>query len=356
MQQIVVLRTIAVAMAATFVLSGCSQGTGGPAAGDASGPLIVYSNSVSDGRGEWLVEKAATAGFEIEFVDMGGGDVQNRIVAEVNNPIADVVFGPNNVVFENMKAADALEPYTPEWAGLVDATVADGDDENFWPIVKEPIMLVYDSAAYPGGEGAPEDWTDLWEKEEFHGLYETSTSLSGGTTQMVVTGILTRYQDEAGYLGISDEGWTAIEQFYANGSPSVEATDLYARMADESVTMGQMWLAGKVSREEEYGVTTKAVYPEVGVPIVYQHIGLVAGNDKPEASREFIDWFGSAPVQAEWSQEFFTAPTNEDALTGADAAAVEVTNSFAQQDIDWEFVAANLPSWVEEIELKYLGQ
>ena len=81
-----------------------------------------------------------------------------------------------------------------------------------------------------------------------------------------------------------------------------------------------------------------------------------AGNHekRQEKAQEFIDWFGSAETQAAWSNEFFTAPTNEAALADADQEAVEQTASFEGQDIDWETVAANLPDWIEKIELQYL--
>src|SRR5699024_8148835 len=148
------------------------------------------------------------------------------------NPIAHVTFGMNNVYFETLKDAGVLADYTPSWEGEVDESLGDG--EQFWPIVREPIMLVYNDEAY-SEEKAPSDWEDLWEEEEFHGRYETPTSLGGATTQLVVTGILSRYLDENGELGVSDEGWDAIEEFFANGSPAVQGTDLYARMASGDV-------------------------------------------------------------------------------------------------------------------------
>ena len=178
--------------------------------------------------------------------------------------------------------------------------------------------------------------------------------MGGATTQLVVTGILSRYLDENGELAVSDEGWDAIEEFFANGSPAVQGTDLYARMASGDVDMGQMWLAGKDSREEEYGISTAAVHPSAGVPMATQHVGLVAGSEENQTAKDFIDWFGSAEIQAEWSQEFFTAPVNESALADANQEAVEATDEFAGQDIDWEIVATYLPEWIEKIELEYL--
>ena len=43
---------------------------------------IVYTNSGSDGRGDWLKERAAQDGFSIEYVQLGAGDLANRLVAE----------------------------------------------------------------------------------------------------------------------------------------------------------------------------------------------------------------------------------------------------------------------------------
>ncbi|MGO1482053.1 MAG: extracellular solute-binding protein [Brachybacterium sp.] len=348
-------RSLLTALTATAGLSAVAactppqQGGGG----DDAETLTVYSNSVSDGRGEWLQEQAGANGFSLQFVDLGGGDIQNRLLAEAANPIADVVFGLNNVYFEKLNAAEVLEPHTPSWSGEVDSSLGDG--ENFWPIVREPIMLVFNDAAFPNGEGSPSDWPDLWTDPAFEGRYEVPSTIGGATTQMVLSGILSRFRDDAGEHGISEDGWAQLGEFFAKGSPSVEGTDLFARMASDEVDMGQMWLAGKFSREEEYGITTTAIQPEVGVPFAVQHVARVAGSKRAETAGAFIDWFGSAELQAAWSKEFFTAPTNEAASETADQDALEMTNSFAQQDIDWAFVAENLDSWIEKIELDVLG-
>jgi iron(III) transport system substrate-binding protein len=346
------LLSAATAAAGLGAVAACTPPQQGGGGGDTEA-LTVYSNSVSDGRGEWLQEQASGQGFSLQFVDLGGGDVQNRLLAEAANPIADVVFGLNNVYFEKLKAAEVLEAYTPSWSGEVDATLGDGD--IFWPIVREPIMLVFNDAAFPGGQGAPSDWPDLWKDPDLEGRYEVPTSLGGATTQMVLSGLLSRFQDDAGELGISEDGWALIGEYFAKGSPAVEGTDLFARMVSGEVDLGQMWLAGKFSREEEYGITTTPVSPEVGVPYAVQHVAKVAGTRRGEAAEAFIDWFGGAELQAAWSNQFFTAPTNQVALEDADQDAVELTDSFTQQDIDWTFVAENLDGWIEKIELDIRG-
>jgi iron(III) transport system substrate-binding protein len=134
------LQTMVAAAVAVTLLAGCGSGAAAPAAsGNPSGSasngasgdtLIVYTNSDGEGRGEWLTQKAAAAGFKIEIVGAGGADATNKLIAEKNNPIADVAYGLNNMYFEQVKAAGALEPFTPAWSGEVDATKGDKADDK----------------------------------------------------------------------------------------------------------------------------------------------------------------------------------------------------------------------------------
>ena len=78
--------------------------------------LNVYTNSDTDGRDEWLIERAAQDGFKVQVVGAGAADTQNRLLAEKASPIADVVFGLNAIIWESLKAENILIPFVPEWA------------------------------------------------------------------------------------------------------------------------------------------------------------------------------------------------------------------------------------------------
>lgn len=314
--------------------------------------LTIYSNSVSDGRGDWLVERAAQDGFSIQYVDAGAAEVRSRLIAEKSAPIADVVFGLDAINWQMLKNEDILTQYVPSWAD----EVTDGNDPDgyYHAIVRQAILLVYDSNQL-SAEEAPTDWTDLWTNEEFHGRYEVSSDLSGGTPRNVLTGILARYTDPEGDLGISDEGWAEIEKYYQNGVPAESGVDLYAKIADPSspVVIGQMWSSGVEARDEQYGTSTAYVVPEVGVPFLTEGVAIVNGTDNLEEAQRFVDWFGSAQIQGEWAQEFSTLPANENALDMANEFNQQIAQLPAQ-DIDWSLVAENIDAWVEKVELNYL--
>lgn len=312
---------------------------------------MVYTNSNGEGRGEWVTAKAAEAGFKIEIVGAGGADATNKLIAEKNNPIADVAFGLNNMYFSQIKAEDVLEPYEPSWAGEVDKELADG--ETYWPLVKQAILLGYNSDKF-SQDAAPKDWTDLWTKDEFKARYERVTGLGTATAQLVFAGILSRYRDDSGDLGISDEGWKQVEQYFQNGSPAVAKTDLFARIQSGEVDMGQMPSSIIAEREKSFNVNVETVIPSVGVPLAVEQIALVKGTDKKEQAQKFIDWFGSAEVQGEFAKQFNSMPVNKEAAAQANPEVVDFFADLKQQDIDWDFVQENMGAWVEKIELEYM--
>ncbi|MVA77180.1 extracellular solute-binding protein [Auraticoccus sp. F435] len=346
------LRTSVALLLAGTVLTGCAGG-GEPAAdGDAAGgdqKLVVYTNSNSDGRGEWVTAQAAEAGFDIEIVGLGGADLTNRIIAEVNNPVGDVVFGLNTMFFEQLKAEQAITAYQPSWSDEVPQEAGDPVDGAYWPLVDQAIVTVYDSATTTD---APADVSELWTNPEYAGRYEVNTALGQATPQLVVAGILAPYTDAEGQ--VSDEGWAAVEAYYANGSPAVEGTDLYARFERGEVAYGVTPTGGIIARDEEYGTETAIVPSAQGVPFVTEQIGVIAGTDQQQRAQEFIDWFGSAEVQGEFAQEFNSMPVNEVAAEQANPEVVELVGSVQRADIDYAVVREHIGEWVERIELEYL--
>jgi iron(III) transport system substrate-binding protein len=353
------IHVVALTGVTAMFLTACSTGPGAASAdGEGAGadePLIVYTNSNADGRAEWLTEQASEAGFNIEVVGQGGGDTTNKILAEQGNPVADVVFGLNHMYFEQLEAADTLVPYTPAWAEQVDPALADDDDEkSYWPVVQQGIVLAYNAGVH-SPEEAPQDWTELWNEERFHGRYQTETGLGGATTQLVFAGILDRYRDDSGELGVSAEGWEQIEGYFTHGSPAEPEVDLYARMAQGEVDMGQMWTSGIPGFEEQYEVDSDVMRPEIGVPYAVEQAAIVAGTEQQDRAQEFIDWFGGAQTQAAWSAEFDSMPANDEAIAEADPEIVEFHESLTQQDIDWAFVQEHMGEWIEKIELEYVN-
>jgi len=314
-------------------------------------PIIIYSNSFTDERLEWLQNRAGQDGFVIEGVAAGGGAIADRLIAEKHNPIADVVFGLNIFLWDNMIRNDVILQYVPAWASEIPPGLSHVDGW-YHALVIQAILLMYDVDQV---SNPPTDWPDLWNNPEYHGKYEFETALTGGTTRMVVAGILGRYLDPSGYLGVSDEGWKQIEQYYTYGFPNYDTVDIAIRMVDpgSEVTMGQIWHAGIPMREAEHGFTAGWPVPSVGVPFVVEGIAPVKGTKNLEEAQLFIEWFGTAQIQSEWQLRFDSLPANVFAQDNLNEFQYTIA-SLPVQNVDWDIVAQYIDQWAEHIMLTYM--
>lgn len=320
--------------------------------------LTIYTNSGSSGRDAWLTERAAQEGFNVVVLEDGAGAIQQRLIGEATNPIADVVFGLNAIIWNDLISKDILfKSDAPTWASEVSAGLNDPNG-YYHAIVKQAIVLVYDADKLDKAD-APTDWLDLGNKPEFKGMYRVEDKVTGGTTKNVIAGILCRYLDPNGELGVSEEGWKEIEKFFQNGVVATPETNVYQEMVLDPAPyiMGQMWSSGVVQYNNEFDFNSGWVVPSVGVPYAVEGIALVNGVQKDEAklaeAKRFIDWFGSAEIQGEWAEKFGTMPANEKAAGKADPVQVELC-SIPAQDIDWAVVAESIDEWCEKITLEYM--
>lgn len=329
-------------MACTMLLTGCSTGTS-----EDDRSLVVYTNSGADGRGDWIVERAKEAGFDLTIVDMGAAELTNRIVAEKNAQIADVVWGLNAVEYEKLKAEDLLQSYKPVWGDDIDINF--GDDEGYyWPIVVQPLVLAYNPEFV---SEVPTDWTTL--ATQFPGTYQIHP-LGGGTAKTVLASIIARYQDPSGELGISTEGWAVVKEYIQEGYMTVQNEDYWAHVVDGSKPLVMMWGSGLLLNSDKYGIDFEIMIPEIGHPFVVEQLAITKNTKKTDVAKEFIDWMGSAEIQAEFSTLYGTTPAHPEALATSPDNVKELMSKVFPQEIDWKFVAQNIDAWVEKVSLEYV--
>jgi iron(III) transport system substrate-binding protein len=334
----------------TFTMAACGNGDNGDAGADGGlETIVLYSNAISGGRGDWIVEHAVEAGFDVQTVDAGGVEIANRLLAEAANPQADVVFGLNQMLWFDLVRQDIFAPYVPAWAGEVPSHLHDAN--NYFHANALVINLIAYDLDQIDSADAPTDWLDVW--SQFQGRYALPNSLGGSTIQMHLAGILTRYLDEDGTLGVSDEGWEHIRAKFANGVPTDD--DLFSEWINPAneVAMSQIWHMGVAPREEDFGVRAGLVVPAIGVPVSVEGLAVVNGANNPEGAQRFIDWFGSAEVMNAFALVFDYLPANPNALTDLPEFTIRMSE-LQSQEINWDIVALRMPEWVEHIYLHYL--
>lgn len=320
---------------------------------DKSEQLTIYSNSLSDGRQEWIEAKAKEEGFNLQFVSLGGGEVLDRLRAEKNDPQADLYFGSDEGGSTILKDEGILVEFTPAWADKIPAEAQIGEG-YFWPLVEQRIVLAY-NPEFRDAADAPKSWLDLGNDEKFNGKYRAPGSLGGGTNQKAIISQLLQFRDDAGEHGISDEGWEQIKKFYENAYVPKEGEDDLALYKDGTIDVNYRFSSGIGSAEDEFDFTMEPIDSPFGTFTMREQIGIVNKNkDDYSTAQAFIDWFGSADVQREWAKEFNAYPVNVDAQDGANDRIKQIAEATHPMDIDWEFINEHIDDWIEKVELEII--
>lgn len=348
------MKTFFAGLLAAALILACAAGfaaEGRPGA-DRSQQLVVYSNSVSEGRGDWLREKAAEAGFNLAFVDVGGGALTERLIAEKNNPMCDVFFGLNGMSFVRLEREDIMIPYVPSWASEVDMSLA-SKDGLYHPIVIQPLVMVYNTDVYDKST-APNDWFQLGADPRFNGKH-TIHAMNGATCQTILSSMLVRYRDDNGLYGVSEEGWEGMRKYIASSHLAAPGEDFFGNVLNESLPISQLWGSGLLQRYDELKVTNvDYAEPAVGSPFIVEQVAIAKGTTKPELAKDFIDWFGGAELQAAWARRFGTIPAHAGALGATSERAQEMLRRLRPQPMDWAFIADNIEYWLEKIQLEFV--
>lgn len=314
--------------------------------------IVLYTNNGSDGRSEWLQAASEEAGFNVEIVSLGGGDLTARAISEANNPLADIIWGPSEAQFSEIKATDQLASFTPEWASELEAGTFEEDNLSY-PYEVQPKIMIVNSEVYTQ-ESAPTDYTDLWEKEAFHGKYAVPTDFGGTTNRAIIAGILTRYLDEDGEHGVSEEGWDAIAAYFDNGYKTPEGENDFENLVSAKVPVTFTFASGLKGKQDAFQHEALVVVPEIGLPTNTNHIGVVDKEDEAiqEEAERFVNWLGSTETIGEYAAEYGILPTNQSAVEFASPQMKELAETMTVQDIDWEFVNAHIEDWIAKIQLE----
>lgn len=340
----------------SFVIAACSSG-GKDGKIDT---LFVYTNQTSGGRGAKLQKLVKQAGFDfnVEFVELSGQNLKNRLIAEKGAPIADVVLGGGIIEHIELKNEGVTKPYFPSWLETVDDVHKDKDG-YFSPWAIEPLLLVYNKQYYTNNPDevtgsvklAPKDWVDL--ATNFKGKYNVFKP-SSGTGSTIYASILSKYRDSKGDKGVSQEGWNLLSKLINGGE--LDRGLWQSNLAGSEYPISMTWAGAIFEIENAYDIELGIVEPAEGVPFVVSQIAVVNSKNKARenAAKEFIEWWGKTETQVAWSEISGQAPANKEAFNLVDEKIRELNNIKALE-LDWEFIAEKISDWRLKIELDIIG-
>ena len=341
---------------------------------DLSYPIRIYSNSNSTERVTWLIEEAKKEGFNISLDtnEVISGDTA-AIQAANENKDGDLIFGLNETRWSQLIKGQyenlAIRDWTPSWADQVGDFKYDG---KAYGIVIQNVLMLYrnDELGTKGEELHFDHWADVincgypWYRQN---------KIGGTTNANINSAMLYAFTDPTSPAGgISIDGWKALWKFCADGKfggddykygfDPLNKGDVAVSEFYSSALYGKIDAAAEGSQNPLKGALEPENWALVdikdGTYYIAEYIGILdkAGrtDEQTEAVKAFVNWFGSAEVQAAWAEEFDSFPCNTEAariVYGDDIPAIYQIPNFALTTVPGTdmtyaaYVAANSAAW-----------
>lgn len=220
---------------------------------------------------------------KINWVRDSTGVVTAKLLAEKNNPQADVVWGLAATSLLVLKTEDMLMPYAPAGLDELSANFRDSDNPPSWVGMDAWVAAVCFNTVEGGKLGltAPTSWMDLT-KPEYAGHVVMPNPASSGTGFLDVSSWLQIFGEE--------KGWAYMDALHQNIAAYTHSGSKPCKMAAAGETVIGVSFAFRGAKSKAAGAPLEIIVPTEGVGWDMEAIGIVAGTAKEEAAKTLVDW------------------------------------------------------------------
>ncbi len=219
----------------------------------------------------------------IKWVRDSTGIVTAKLLAEKNNPQADVIWGIAATSLLIMKAEGMFEPYKPKGVENLDPKFYDGDATPSWVGMDAWVAAV----CYNTVEGAannlvaPKSWKDLT-KPMYKGHVIMPNPNSSGTGFLDVSSWLQMFGEEG--------GWAYMDSLHENIARYTHSGSKPCKLAAAGEIPIGVSFAFRGARSKDAGAPIDIIIPSEGIGWDLEASAIIAGTDKMEAAKTLIDW------------------------------------------------------------------
>ncbi len=318
-----------VAMAA-LSMSGC--------AGDDRQKLVVYSP-----HGKELLthyEKAFEASHpdvDVQWIDMGGQNAEDRIRTERTNPQASLWWGGAGMAFDRAAREGLLEPYRPSWASTV-RDDARGRGDEWYGTFLTPEVIAYNTVAVDSAE-IPRSWDELLEPE-WKSRVLIRYPLASSTMRTIFGAMILRQPTV-------EDGYRWLARLDQNVKTyTADPTQLYLKLARGEGDVTLWNLPDIYLQATANGYPFGSVVPSEGTPVLVDGIALVKGGPNVDRAREFYEFVTTDSALVHQAEAYFRIPVRDD-ISVDQLPDWMATIDVRPLAIDWDRLANEGPDWMQ---------
>lgn len=315
--------------------------SGTVASGDA---ITVYTALEDDQIQGYLASfKEQNPDTTVNIVRDSTGIVTAKLLAEKDNPQADVVWG---LAASSLLVADQqgmLEPYAPAGLENVQEQFRDPQDPPHWVGI-DAWMSAFCANTVELAErnlAVPKSWADLI-KPEYQNLVVMSNPASSGTGFLSVSAILQMMGE--------DEGWKYLDALHKNVAQYMHSGSRPCKAAGAGEYPIGVSFDYRAIKQKNDGEPIEPVFPTEGSGWDIEANALVKKTEIKPAAQAFLDWAITPEVSKEYAASFPITAVKTDTPIPA-GYPTDPLNQLIDNDLNW--AAENRDRILEEWTKRY---
>jgi iron(III) transport system substrate-binding protein len=220
---------------------------------------------------------------EIAWVRDSTGVIAAKLMAEKDNPRADIIWGLAASNVGVMASAGMLEPYTPKGAEALKPAFRSGKSPDTWVGMDAYLSVVCFNTAEADKKKTPKpvSWADLT-KPEYKDSIVMPNPASSGTGYLTVAAWLQAMGEEAGWKFMDALHQNIAQYIHSGSAPCVQAAK-----GERLVGIG---LDTRGASEKSKGAPLELILPKEGLGSELEVTAIVKGTKNLEAARKLADW------------------------------------------------------------------
>ncbi|MFO1084560.1 MAG: putative 2-aminoethylphosphonate ABC transporter substrate-binding protein [Reyranellaceae bacterium] len=290
--------------------------------------------------------EADNPSIEIAWVRDSTGVMTAKLIAEKDNPRADVVWGLAASSLGLMAGMGMIEPYTPVGADKLKSMFRSGKTPDTW-VGMDAFLAVVCFNTVEGEKNKkpkPASWADLT-KPEYKDSIVMPNPASSGTGYLTVAGWLTIMGEEAGWKFMDALHQNVSQYLHSGSAPCVQAAK-----GERLIGIG---FDMRGASEKTKGAPIDLVVPKEGLGWEMEATAIVKGTKNLDAAKKLADWAASRKANELYGKSYAIV---------ADPAVKSMPQNYpadgeklmAKVDVDW--MAKNRDRILAEWTKRYDGK
>jgi iron(III) transport system substrate-binding protein len=317
-------RFLLAAAAAAF----CVLGASGDAAAQSRTRLTVYTALENEQLQPFKqAAEAALRDIEIAWVRDSTGVIAARLIAERQNPRADVVWGLSVFSLLQMEGLDMLEPYTPKGAEALRPNMRSDRSPMTWTGMDAFVAAICYNTAVAQARNLPRPttWADLL-NPAFRGQVAMPNPNSSGTGFLTIAGWM-------GTMG-QDAAWQYMTRLHENVQVYTHSGSAPCNNAARGEYGLGISLDMRAVTLKNQGAPIDIIVPSDGVGFDLEGTAIMRGTRNLDAAKRLADFAVSRAAMEQYGRFYALL-----ALPGVEATVRGYPAEFAERLVNADFRA-----------------